>query len=128
MLIRFILCQFSNGKWGFATKTPAQKIKNLVFSGRLSVFNKSKGASTSPSYSPIKDCECYIFLDDEYQTPDAIEMMQELFKDGAYLLCELVNDELVASDEEPMTLEDVKASDLEVAKPHVYASSPSVAS
>tara|TARA_R110000824_G_C14827826_1_gene637514 strand:+ start:125 stop:502 length:378 start_codon:yes stop_codon:yes gene_type:complete len=122
MLVRFIFTIFSSGKAGFATKAPAKKITNSFFSGRLSTFNKVKGASTSPSFSPIKDCEGYIFLDDEYQDAESIASFKDVFKDGAYLMVEVVDGELVDLGEEPMTIDDVTAGDLDVAPAYVASS------
>jgi len=122
MLVRFIFTIFSSGKAGFATKAPAKKITNSFFSGRLSTFNKVKGASTTPSFSPIKDCEGYIFLDDEYQDAETIATFKDVFKDGAYIWCEVEDGQLIDSGQEPMTIDDVKAGNHEVASPYVASS------
>ena len=128
MLVRFIFTIFSSGKAGFATKAPAKKISNKTFSGRLSTFNKVKGTSTAPSFSPVKDCEGYIFLDDEYQTEEIISSFKDLFANGAYLMVEVVDGELVDLGAEPLTWEDVQEQELTVASPYRAPSTDSVAS
>ena len=112
LLVKLLFTQFSNGKWGFATKKPAPKITNSFFSGRLSTFNTKLGKGISESFSPIVDCEGYIFLDDEYQDSDSIAIMQETFKDGVYLYLYEEDGQLLDCGKEPMTLDDVTKQEL----------------
>ena len=112
MLVKLILCQFSNGKWGFATKKPAPKVENSFFSGRLSTFNKKRGSAVSESFSPIVDCEGYIFLDDEYQDDESISIMKETFKDGCFMNLMEQDGQLIDCGDEPLSLDDVKEQDL----------------
>ena len=115
-LVKFILTQFSNGSWGFATKAPAKRFKSTSIMGRLSTFNTVKGAPVSKSFSPVKGIEGYIFLDEELQSTDSVEVLQELFADGAYIYVTIEDDEWVQVEgKEPMTLADVKEQELEVA-------------
>ena len=127
LLIKFILTQFSNGAWGFATKAPAKKFTSSTIMGRLSTFNTKLGRAVSQSSSPIPGVEGYIFLDDELQSSDSVEVLQDLFKDGAYILCDVVEGEFVqVPDAEPMTLADVKEQELSVAS--APSTQPSMAS
>ena len=112
ILVKLILAQFSTGKWGFATKKPAPKVENSFFSGRLSTFNKKKGSAVSESFSPIPDCDGYVFLDDEYQDEESLKIMKETFKVGCFMWLVEEDGQLVDAGEEPLTLEDVKEQGL----------------
>ena len=118
-IIKFILTQFSNGKWGFATKAPAKAFKSIAFSGRLSTFNTKLGRAVSKSSSPIAGVEGYIFLGDEFQNEKALATLQKNFgADGCYIECTVENGEFVqVPDSEPMTLADVKQHGVAISAP-----------
>jgi len=127
-LVKFILVQFSSGNYGFATKQTAKKFTSSAFMGRLSTFDVKAGRSVSTSFSPIKGVEGYIFLDDEMQSSETIDVLKELYADGAYISVDVIDGEFVqVADSEPLTIDDVKKQELTVSQP-VATQSASMAS
>tara|TARA_R100000234_G_scaffold113120_1_gene87292 strand:- start:707 stop:1099 length:393 start_codon:yes stop_codon:yes gene_type:complete len=127
-LVKHILTQFKDGRWGFATKAPARKFQSSSIMGRSSTFNTKLGSAVSKSFSPVANVEHYIFLDDELQSTDSVAALKDLFKDGAYI--ELQYDEslgfIQVEGSEPLTIDDVKNQSLTVAEP--VSTQPSMAS
>jgi hypothetical protein len=127
-LVKHILTQFKDGRWGFATKAPARKFQSSSIMGRSSTFNTKLGSAVSKSFSPVANVEHYIFLDDELQSTDSVTALKDLFKDGAYI--ELQYDEslgfIQVEGSEPLTIDDVKNQSLTVAEP--VSTQPSMAS
>ena len=127
-LVKHILTQFKDGRWGFATKAPARKFQSSSIMGRSSTFNTKLGSAVSKSFSPVANVEHYIFLDDELQSTDSVAALKDLFKDGAYI--ELQYDEnlgfIQVEGSEPLTIDDVKKQSLTVAEP--VSTQPSMAS
>ena len=127
-LVKHILTQFKDGRWGFATKAPARKFQSSSIMGRSSTFNTKLGSAVSKSFSPVANVEHYIFLDDELQSADSVAALKDLFKDGAYI--ELQYDEslgfIQVEGSEPLTIDDVKNQSLTVAEP--VSTQPSMAS
>ena len=127
-LVKHILTQFKDGRWGFATKAPARKFQSSSIMGRSSTFNTKLGSAVSKSFSPVANVEHYIFLDDELQSTDSVTALKDLFKDGAYI--ELQYDEnlgfIQVEGSEPLTIDDVKKQSLTVAEP--VSTQPSMAS
>ena len=127
-LVKHILTQFKDGRWGFATKAPARKFQSSSIMGRSSTFNTKLGSAVSKSFSPVANVEHYIFLDDELQSTDSVTALKDLFKDGAYI--ELQYDDslgfIQVEGSEPLTIDDVKNQSLTVAEP--VSTQPSMAS
>ena len=107
VFIKLMLTQFSTGNWGFATKKALPKISNSFFSGVVSSFNKSKGVAINQSTSPIAGVEGYVFLDEEFQSADSVEVLKEVFGNGCIMEMAIVEGQFVPVEgAEPMTLED----------------------
>tara|TARA_Y100000004_G_scaffold151193_1_gene173782 strand:- start:430 stop:825 length:396 start_codon:yes stop_codon:yes gene_type:complete len=116
-LVKHILTQFKDGRWGFATKPPARQFESSSIMGRSSTFNTKLGSPVSKSFSPVANVEHYIFLDDELQSTDSIKALKDLFKDGAYIMLQYDESSgfIQVEGSEPLTLDDVKAQSLTVA-------------
>ena len=107
VFIKLVLTQFSTGNWGFATKKALPKIANSFFSGVVSSFDKSKGVAVNQSTSPIAGVEGYVFLDEEFQSADSVEVLKEVFGNGCIMEMAIVEGQFVPVEgAEPMTLED----------------------
>ena len=107
MFIKLELTQFSTGNWGFATKKALPKISNSFFSGVVSSFDKKQGQAINQSTSPIAGVEGYVFLDDEFQSADSVEVLKEVFGNGCFMEMAIVDNQFVPVEgAEPMTLED----------------------
>tara|TARA_R110002074_G_scaffold373713_2_gene549917 strand:- start:351 stop:722 length:372 start_codon:yes stop_codon:yes gene_type:complete len=123
-----MLVMFKSGNYGFATKQTAKMFTSSSFMGRLSTFDVKAGRSVSTSFSPIAGVEGYIFLDDEMQSSETIDVLKELYADGAYISVDVIDGEFVQVEgSEPLTLDDVKKQELSISQP-VATQSASMAS
>ena len=107
VFIKLMLTKFSTGNWGFATKKALPKISNSFFSGVVSSFDKTKGQAINQSTSPIAGVEGYLFLDEEFQSADSVEVLNEVFGDGCMMEMQIVDGQFIPVEgAEPMTVED----------------------